>query len=105
MTECTCNAPKRRGEIRNAAGALQAVFDLDCHEHGIKVVADKPMRKVFKLQWMTREQLLGIRTLTAARVKQKHPDGKHALIEYVDWEFETTEEDPHGQGDTAQAAE
>ena len=102
MTGCLCtHIPRQRaGEVRNARDDLVHAFHLDCPDHGIKVLADRPMRKVFKRAFLTRPQLEAVRMERPARVIQKHPDGIHALVEVVDWESQTEEAQPNGGPET-----
>lgn len=98
MPDCLCaSVPRARlGEMRNAGNVLVSQFHLDCPDHGIIVLGDKPMNKVFKRAYLTRDQLVGLRVNHPARVMEKHPNRTHALIEWVDYEFIKEEEDQGG---------
>lgn len=48
---------------------------------------------VYRRGLLTREQLIGLRTLTPARVVQKMANGAQALVEWVEWEFTEEKEE------------
>jgi hypothetical protein len=93
---CICTQiPRDRAiEFWNAQNIRVHATHLDCPEHGIKVLYDRPMRQVLKQGYLTRDQLAGLRVLTPARVVQKHANGTHAMVEWVEWEsMPVTEEE------------
>lgn len=90
---CICKASTagRVGQIYGPDNKLAMNFHLDCEEHGIKVVADRPMRQVFRQGHVTMQQFNGLRSYTPARARRLMPNGM-IEAEWVEWEFLPAEE-------------
>lgn len=91
---CICDKPiptKDIIEVTNLVGAVQARFNKTCPEHGIGESLYRDLIKVVKSNWVTvQEAVRGLafyRSREELRIVRRSPDGKQALLEWVEWEM------------------
>ncbi len=102
MSECLCDAvPRARaGQVIGPKGNLVFLFHLDCPEHGIKRLGERPMLPAYKRAWVNVQQAMQLRGRDGAKLIEKAKDGRTALVEWIEWEFQPEEKETseHGQG-------